>query len=89
MKFKDSFVLRRVADENLLVEDGNSTIQLGRIISLNESAVLLYESLKGKSFSLEDAAALLTNTYDVEKSVALADASELLENLKKAGVVEL
>lgn len=89
MKISDSFEIKKVMNEVVLVPVGTLDMSLGRIISLNESAALLYESLKGKSFSLEDAAAILTDTYDVEKNVALADASELLENLKKAGVVEL
>lgn len=89
MRINDSFEVKKVMNEVVLVPVGALDVSLGRIISLNESAALLYESLKGKSFSLDDAVAVLTDAYDVEESVALADARELLEGLKKAGVLDL
>ena len=58
------------------------------MLSLNGSAAYLWEQLKGKEFTEEDAVQLLTDKYDVTPERALEDVKKLLEEWKKQDVVE-
>lgn len=88
MKLKKGFELRDVCGEKVIVAQGLEHIDFSKIVSLNESAALLWEKLQGKEFDAPTAAALLIEEYDVDSATAQADASRLLDLWKKIGVVE-
>lgn len=80
MKFKESLELRKIGNENVLVPLDNSEINMGRIISLNESALLVYNALKGKDFNEQDICTLLLSNYDVPYAIAFEDSKKLVES---------
>jgi hypothetical protein len=59
-----------------------------RIISLNDSARELYEHLVDKDFTLDDAAGVLVDIYDIPLLQAQRDAELWIDALKKCGVIE-
>lgn len=59
-----------------------------KIISLNATARMLYETLAEKEFSLEDAAQVLVSTYGISNEQALKDADTWINDLKNCGVIE-
>ena len=74
MKINSNYKLREVAGETIVVNQGTAGTDMTRIISLNASAKLLYESLAEKEFTTEDAADVLTATYGISREQALKDA---------------
>ena len=88
MKINPNYKLREIAGETIVVNQGTAEVNMTRIISLNSSARLLYESLVNKDFTLEDAASVLTETYDIPAEVALKDAQVWVEALQKCGIIE-
>ena len=88
MKINPNYKLREIAGETIVVNQGTAEVNMTRIISLNASACLLYESLVNKDFTLEDAASILTETYDIPAEVALKDAQVWVEALQKCGIIE-
>lgn len=88
MRIKPNFKLREIAGETIVVNQGSADINLTRIISLNSSARLLYTSLEGKTFSLDDVAQVLEETYGLEHEQALCDAGKWVEALKQYEVIE-
>ena len=88
MKKIKGFVLRRLGTEIMIVAESLDLINFDRIVSLNSSAAYLWEELPDTDFDTETAAALLTARYDVEMKTALADARELLDGWKEAGIIE-
>ena len=72
----------------LMRNQGTTGMDMTRIISLNTSAKLLYESLSEKVFTLEDAAAVLVSTYGILQEQALKDAQVWVEALQKCKVIE-
>ena len=56
MKIKENYKVREIAGENLIVEQGKSQSDMTKVISLNNTALLLWKELQGREFSLEDAA---------------------------------
>jgi hypothetical protein len=88
MKINSNYKIREVAGETIVVNQGTAGMDMTRIISLNASAKLLYESLSEKVFTLEDAAAVLVSTYGISQEQALKDAQVWVEALQKCKVIE-
>ena len=88
MKINSNYKIREVASETIVVNQGTTGMDMTRIISLNTSAKLLYESLSEKVFTLEDAAAVLVSTYGISQEQALKDVQVWVEALQKCKVIE-
>ena len=88
MKIKEGFTLRTICGEHIVIGEGLAQVNFNKMLSLNGSAAYLWEQLKGKEFTEEDAVQVLTDKYDVTPERALEDVKKLLEEWKKQGVVE-
>ena len=87
MKINSNYKLREVAGETIVVSQGTAEVNMTRIISLNASARLLYESLANKDFTLEDVAQILSDTYGIPAEVAKKDAQVWVEALQKCRII--
>ncbi|MBP3441543.1 MAG: PqqD family protein [Clostridia bacterium] len=85
-RLKDGFIVRKIGDQIMAVPVGTRTSDLHGMIVLSESAELLWEALK-EGAELDDLVSILTENYDVETDVALRDAENFIENLKKQGAL--
>lgn len=88
MRINPDYELRSIAGENVVVRQGKGPSDLTKIISLNESAALLYESLKGRDFSVEDAADVLAKHYGLDEKRALDGASGWAESMKSCSLLQ-
>ena len=88
MIIKEGFTLRTICGEHIVIGEGLAQVNFNKMLSLNGSAAYLWEQLKGKEFTEEDAVQLLTDKYDVTPERALEDVKKLLEEWKKQDVVE-
>lgn len=88
MKIKKEFTLRSVMGQNVVLAEGNNSDSFGKIITLNSSAAILWEELKGKSFEVEDAADLLVSKYSIDRDQALADAAHIISLMFEKGLLD-
>ncbi|MBQ7156795.1 MAG: PqqD family protein [Bacteroidaceae bacterium] len=88
MKIKDGFELLTVCDENIIISHGTQNINFSKVITLNESAALVWKAMEGKTFTAQDAAKVLTDEYEVDEATALADSENLIKTWVEAGIVE-
>lgn len=88
MRLKDRLSIRKIADEYIMITDSGASLDYTKAISLNETAVYLIESVKGKDFDSEIWAQLLTDKYEVSWDQALADSKQLISTLDAAGVLD-
>ena len=88
MKINPIYKLRSIAGETIVVNQGTAGMDMTRIISLNASAKLLYESLAEKEFTTADAAHILTTTYGIGQEQALKDSQVWVDALMKCKVIE-
>ncbi|SDF23791.1 Coenzyme PQQ synthesis protein D (PqqD) [Bacteroidales bacterium KHT7] len=88
MRTKKGFELRELCGEQVIVGQGVENIDFSKIISMNSSAALLWKNVVGKEFTADDLAKVLIDNYEVEESVAKADAEEIAEEWIKVGIVE-
>lgn len=88
MKIKEGFELRNVCGEFIVVAYGEQNIDFSRIISLNESAAMLWNAVLGKDFTPQTLADKLCEEYEVDAETALADAQDIALRWQEAGLVE-
>lgn len=88
MKIKKGFTLRSVMGQNVILAEGNNADSYNKIITLNSSATMLWEELKGKTFDVDDAANLLVDRYGIARDEALADAAHILNLMTEKGLLE-
>ncbi len=88
MKIKSEYKVRQIAGENVVILQGCGNSDMTQIITLNDSALLLWKELEGKDFGVEDAVAALCENYDVEETVAKNDAEAWIKRMQECGLVE-
>ena len=88
MKIKSMYKVRQVAGENLVVGQGRLNADMTKVISLNDTAFLLWKELADKDFTCEDAADVLVATYGIDKERAMTDATKWVEKMKECNIVE-
>lgn len=87
MKINPIYKVRQVAGENIILLQGKTGGDMTRVIALNESALLLWDNMQGKDFSLEDVVNVLLDNYEVEEAVARADAEKWLATIVDNGLL--
>lgn len=87
MKIKENFKVRKIAGENLIINQGASHSDLTKIISLNPTAVYLWDNLTGKDFSTDDAADLLIEKFEIDRDTAVKDAQKWIDVMVKEGII--
>lgn len=88
MRINPEYKVREIAGENVVILQGEYGTDMTRIITLNESALLLWNSLLGREFAAKDAADVLIKSYDVEAATALRDAQLWIDKLSECKLLD-
>ena len=89
MKIKEGFELRDVCGESVIVATGRKNIDFSKVISLNESAALMWRALQGKDFELADAVKVIMDNYEVEEATAQKDTETLIAQWNEIGLLDM
>ena len=87
MKIKTEYKVRSMAGENVVIMQGTVGSYMTRIISLNDSSLLLWNALQNKEFEIADVAAILVDTYEIDSDIAERDAKAWVEKLQACGLI--
>ena len=86
MKYNNSYVLKKLAGETILVYQSEEQVNFSKIITVNEIGEIIIQSLQeGKE--KEEILNTILSTYEVEEEVASRDYDEFVAQLVKIGVV--
>ena len=88
MKTKKGFTLRSLGNEYILIAEGVETVNFNQMISLNESAAMLWKNVDGKDFDTDTLINLLVENYNISHEQAAKDIQPLIQSWKKAGIIE-
>ena len=88
MKINENFNLRKIADTWVVLPVGKATLDFTGILTLNESAVMLWNLLL-KGAEREELVSAITSEYDVTYEEALVDVDEFIEKLKDAKCIDM
>ena len=88
MKIVDGFVLRTIAGESVVVGEGLKQVDFNKLIALNSTAAFLWKEIEGKEFDEEMLSQLLIEQYRIDEATAQNDASEVIREWHKIGLIE-
>ena len=88
MKFIEGYKVRSMAGENVVIMQGTAGSDMTRIISLNDSSLLLWNELQDKEFEVADVAAILVENYGIDTEIAERDAKAWVEKLHECNLID-
>lgn len=86
-KIKDTYILKQVMDEYIVVPFGGETVDFNSMITLNESGAFIWECMQSATTE-DDVISKLCSEYDVSFDAAACDVKEFISKLADAGVLE-
>lgn len=87
MKFKKEYKVRSIAGENVVIMQGRYGSDVTRVISLNDTSLLLWNELQGEDFDLNKVVDLLLENFYVDEVTATKDAEAWIAKLKECNLV--
>ncbi|MEI7829972.1 MAG: PqqD family protein [Prolixibacteraceae bacterium] len=88
MKIVQGYTLREIAGEKMILMKGSANLDLTKVVMLNSSAELLWNTFQNQDFLKSEAADLLVSNYDIDQVQAVADAEAWISSMMKAGLIE-
>ena len=89
MRIIEGFILRNVMGQATIVGEGVGQIDFNKLITLNDSAAYLWQSVENKEFDVQTLANLLVDKYGIDQDTALTDAKAIANKWIEIGVVNL
>lgn len=86
MIINPNYEIVEIADEYLAVPVGDATISMHGVVALSEATAFLLQEMKTPR-SKDELIDILTQVYDVEKSVAAKDVERIISTLLNIGVI--
>lgn len=81
------YKVRQIAGEHIIVGQGAMHADMTKVISLNSTALLLWNELQGHEFTLTEAANVLESHFGIDHDRAMTDAHSWVERLVGCGVI--
>ncbi len=88
MKIKSQYKVREMAGEHVVIMQGKHGSDLTNVISLNDSAYLLWQAVEGRDFTVERLVEVLTENYEIDAVTAERDAQAWIKKLEECGLAE-
>ena len=88
MKIKPGFEMRDVCGEHIIVAYGEENIDFSKVVSLNETAALMWRQAEKDPFSAQTLADAVCDEYQVDAYTALRDATDTINEWQQIGMVE-
>lgn len=87
MKIKDTYLVRSVAGENLVIPLTGSSISFNSTVTLNETGRFLWDLLQQET-DFDTLLSALLKEYDVDTDTATRDIAAFIETLRENNILE-
>ena len=87
MKITEGFLLRKVANQSIVMPMGKKAFDFNRAITLNETAAFLWTILEKEDVTKEQLKQKLRAEYDVDETTAENDIDKFLNKLRENGLI--
>ena len=88
MRIRQGYKVREIAGENVVIIQGRQSADMTKIITLNDSALLLWNRLAGRDFEAGDATRILLDNFQVDEETAERDARAWVERMAECKLME-
>lgn len=86
MKIDDTFVLRQIAGDYVILPTGKTTLNFNGMITVNEQGAFLWKLLQQETTTDALVAAILEE-YETDEATARADVEDFLEVLRQFRII--
>lgn len=87
MEIKKEMVLRKIADENILVPGADTVLDLNGLFVLTETGAFIWSLLPNVKTECEIVEKMLEE-YDVDRETAEKDVAEFLDRIRGFGIID-
>lgn len=87
MRIKEGFILRKIADSDVVIPMGDNIAEFNGVVSLNETAVFLWSCLK-EEIEMSQMVDALTAHYSVTREIAQKDTENFILQLKQRNMLD-
>jgi len=87
MKIKDGYILRSIADANIVVPIGDRIIEFNGMMTLSDISAKVWEYLQ-EDRTFDELLAYILSIYDIDEETARGDLKKLIEQMDSSGVLE-
>ncbi len=87
MKIKDGFLLRRFADEYIVVAVGDGAEEFNKLITLNAVGKFIYDLLL-EGNTRDGVVDAVLEKYEIDRATAERDADVFISGLRNAGLLD-
>lgn len=87
MKIKDGYMMRKVADNCVVVPMGDEVTNFNGMINLNETGEFIFEKLQ-EGCSRDELVEAMLKEFDAPREVIERDVDRFVEKLEKVGIIE-
>jgi hypothetical protein len=88
MRIRKGIKVQSVGGENIILLQGAYGIDTTKIVSFNETSLLLWNLYEDKEFTMDHIAASLIQEYGIEKDLATKDAQDWIDTLIQNRLIE-
>lgn len=86
MKLKEGLIFHAVGEEHMAVATGEAAKSFNGIIRNNETAAYIFELLQ-EEITEENIVEAMCERYDAPKDVIASDVADVVERIRKAGLL--
>ena len=86
MKKAEGYIMKRLEDEYIILPYGKKTEEVREVVTLSETAGFIYENAE-QAENIEQLAEQVGKEYRVDASLVYTDVSEVVETLRKKGIL--
>lgn len=88
MKIKNEFKVRNVGGENVILLQGKHGVDTTKIVSLNETALWLWNRFADRYFTTEQVTDALVEEFGIDRELAKKDAITWVEMMIRNTLIE-
>lgn len=87
MKVDNTFVLREIAGDYIIIPTGKAALEFNGLITVNEIGAFLWNKLQNE-VTFDELVQEILAEYDVQEKIAREDIKEFLEQLMRGGILK-
>jgi hypothetical protein len=87
MKIKEGYILKSVAGSNVVIATGTERMDFKGIITFNDTGAEIFNMLNG-TYTVEEIIEKLVKDYEISYETAKTDVENIIEKMKKQGLIE-
>ncbi len=87
MRLDKSFEMHTLGGQNIVVPHKVKNIDFTNVLTLNETATVIWERMNEGDFEVADLVKSLTDTYDIDEEQARKDVSSMLGTMRKLEMI--